>query len=69
MLHFFSCARTSKNDIALGSCLQAVRALERPRWEDFNYEPSDASKNRFYWLGDGSTHNEKYMTGDRKYFH
>lgn len=50
-----------------GSCLHAVRTLEHPRWEDYEYEPLDESKtkNRFYWLGDGSTHNEKYMSGDR----
>lgn len=69
MHRFFPCSCAPRNDIALGSCLQAVRALERPRWEDFNYELFDVTKNRFYWLGDGSTHNEKYMTGDRKYFH
>lgn len=50
-----------------GSCLHAVRALKHPRWEDFDYEPLDESntRNRFYWLGDGSTHNEKHMSGDR----
>ena len=51
-----------------GSCLHAVRALEHPRWEDFNYEPLDGSgtRNRFYWLGDGSTYNEKHMVRDRE---
>lgn len=48
-----------------GSCLHAARAFERPRWEDYNYEYLDGVRNRFYWLGDGSTYNEKYMTGDR----
>ncbi|KAN0074543.1 hypothetical protein V8E55_011592 [Tylopilus felleus] len=48
-----------------GSCLHAARALERPRWEDYNYEYLHGVRNRFYWLGDGSTYNEKYMTGDR----
>ncbi|KAH8111748.1 FAD/NAD-binding domain-containing protein [Phellopilus nigrolimitatus] len=51
-----------------GSCLHAVRSLERPRWEDFNYESLDATRNRFYWLGDGSTHNEKYLVGDRAWY-
>ena len=51
-----------------GSCLHAVRAFERPRWEDYNYEYLDGVHNRFHWLGDGSTYNDKYMTGDRTYF-
>jgi len=39
-----------------GSSLLFIHALTHPRWEDFNYEPLDAGvKNRFYWLGDGST--------------
>ena len=52
-----------------GSCLHAVRALEYPRWEDFKTEPLDSSKtqNRFFWLGDGSTRNEKDMTGNREW--
>jgi hypothetical protein len=51
----------------LGSCLHAVRALANPRWEDFNYEYLDGEpKNRFYWLGDGQTYNEKTFTGDSK---
>ena len=53
--------------VNLGSCLHAVLAMEHPRWEDFKYETLDAMKNRFFWLGDGSTHNEKYQTGDRAY--
>ena len=48
-----------------GSCLHAARAFEHPRWEDYNYEYLDGVRNRFHWLGDGSTYNEKYMTGDR----
>ncbi|KAF5345212.1 hypothetical protein D9758_009659 [Tetrapyrgos nigripes] len=39
-----------------GSPLHAVHALTHPRWEDYDYEPLDPGvKNRFYWLGDGST--------------
>ena len=49
-----------------GSCLHAVRAIEHPRWEDFNYELPEGVKNRMHWLGDGQTYNEKTMTGDRK---
>ncbi|THH13677.1 hypothetical protein EW146_g6564 [Bondarzewia mesenterica] len=53
-----------------GSCLHAVRALSNPRWEDFNYEPlpGDKTRARFFWLGDGSTYNEKMMTGDRAWY-
>ncbi|EJD00095.1 FAD/NAD-binding domain-containing protein [Fomitiporia mediterranea MF3/22] len=53
-----------------GSCLHAVRALTFPRWEDFNYKPLDEpeTRNRFYWLGDGSTYSEKYMVGDRAWY-
>ena len=38
-----------------GSPLHAARALEHPRWEDFNYEHRDNVHNRFFWLGNGST--------------
>ncbi|KLO07105.1 FAD/NAD-binding domain-containing protein [Schizopora paradoxa] len=51
-----------------GSCLHSMRALENPRWEDFKYEFFDGAKNRFYWLGDGSTYNEAHMTGDRAWY-
>jgi len=52
-----------------GSSLHILRALSHPRWEDFNYEPFDAkTKNRFYWLGDGLTFNEKTLTGDRSWY-
>ena len=53
-----------------GSCLHAVRALEYPRWEDFKTEPLDANgtRNRFFWLGDGSTRNEKDMVGNREFW-
>lgn len=50
----------------IGSCLHALRTLRQPRWEDFEYEREDKIKNRFHWLGDGSTENEKHMKGDRK---
>lgn len=49
-----------------GSNLHAMKALENPRWEDYEYERIDRTKNRLYWLGDGQTVNEKNMTGDRK---
>lgn len=34
-----------------GSSVHAVKALERPRWEDFDYSAEDA--NPFGWFGDG----------------
>ncbi|KDQ31391.1 hypothetical protein PLEOSDRAFT_1036737 [Pleurotus ostreatus PC15] len=51
-----------------GSCLHAVEALEKPRWEDYNYELLDKGvKNRFFYLGDGLTKNEKIRGGDSEY--
>ncbi|KAI0053474.1 FAD/NAD-P-binding domain-containing protein [Auriscalpium vulgare] len=53
-----------------GTCLQAVRVLANPRWEDYSYELLDANgtQNRFFWLGDGMTRNEKTKTGDRAWY-
>ncbi|KAH8108598.1 FAD/NAD-binding domain-containing protein [Phellopilus nigrolimitatus] len=51
-----------------GSTLHAIEALKRPRWEDYNYERLNGIQNRFHWLGDGSTHNEKHMTGNRAWY-
>jgi len=52
-----------------GSCLHCIRAMANPRWEDFKFEPLDEGiKNRFFWLGDGSTYNEANMTGDRAWY-
>ncbi|KAG5641634.1 hypothetical protein DXG03_004557 [Asterophora parasitica] len=49
-----------------GSALHAARALAHPRWEDFEYEQlDDPVKNRFYWLGDGQTVDDKDPNGDR----
>ncbi|PSR70625.1 hypothetical protein PHLCEN_2v13485 [Hermanssonia centrifuga] len=50
-----------------GSTLQALRVLQCPRWEDFDYEriDDDKTKNRFYYLGDGMTFPEKTGTGSR----
>lgn len=50
--------------IYLGSCLHALVALKEPRWEDFNYQRSDGSKNRLRWLGNGMSYNEQHMIGD-----
>ncbi|KAI0091294.1 FAD/NAD-P-binding domain-containing protein [Irpex rosettiformis] len=51
-----------------GSNLHAMKALENPRWEDYEYERIDKTKNRLYWLGDGQTVNEKNMTGDLAWY-
>ncbi|KAI0671631.1 FAD/NAD-P-binding domain-containing protein [Trametes maxima] len=47
-----------------GSTLQGMKALANPRWEDYKYELEDRVQNRFYFLGDGQTYNEKTLTGD-----
>ncbi|KAG6883310.1 hypothetical protein C0993_006878, partial [Termitomyces sp. T159_Od127] len=52
-----------------GSSLHAARALEHPRWEDYNYEPLDGPvKNRMYWLGDGQTVDNKSPNGDKAWY-
>ncbi|KAG6812856.1 hypothetical protein H0H92_015954 [Tricholoma furcatifolium] len=52
-----------------GSTLHAARALEHPRWEDYNYEVLDGPvKNRFYWLGDGQTVDDKDPNGDKAWY-
>ncbi|KAI0337346.1 FAD/NAD-binding domain-containing protein [Trametopsis cervina] len=40
-----------------GSNMHLMRALEQPRFEDFDYTYLDnnSTKNRFHWLGNGST--------------
>ena len=47
-----------------GSNLHALKALQYPRWEDYEYERADEEENSLYWLGDGQTWNEKHNTGD-----
>ncbi|THG96305.1 hypothetical protein EW026_g5500 [Hermanssonia centrifuga] len=53
-----------------GSTLQALRVLQCPRWEDFDYEriDDDKTKNRFYYLGDGMTFPEKTGAGSRAWY-
>lgn len=41
--------------IIIGSCTHAALTLANPRWEDYVYERLPKAKNRFYWLGDGTT--------------
>ncbi|KAL0570192.1 hypothetical protein V5O48_011766, partial [Marasmius crinis-equi] len=39
-----------------GSTLHMRRALDNPRWEDFDYKLlDDKPGNRFYWFGEGQT--------------
>ena len=54
--------------LCLGSSLHAMRALQHPRWEDYDYESADPDENSMYWLGDGQTYNEKSLTGDSTSF-
>jgi len=51
-----------------GSTLHALKAFENPRWEDFNYERLDNQKNRFHWLGNGWTVNERDNIGNRAWY-
>ncbi|KAI0344764.1 FAD/NAD-binding domain-containing protein [Trametopsis cervina] len=51
-----------------GSCLHALTALQYPRWEDFNYERVDGQRNRLHWLGNGMTHAEATMSGNRAWY-
>ena len=43
-----------------------MKALQSPRWEDYEYEQIDAEDNVLYWLGDGQTWAEKTQQGDSK---
>ena len=47
--------------------MHALKTLEHPRWEDFEYERSDDFKNRLYWLGDGRTSDEKSEDGNSEF--
>ncbi|KAJ7728265.1 FAD/NAD-P-binding domain-containing protein [Mycena maculata] len=49
-----------------GNSLHATRSLANPRWEDYEYEPIDKTRNRLHWLGAGHTENERTQTGDCK---
>ncbi|KAF5392488.1 hypothetical protein D9757_002209 [Collybiopsis confluens] len=52
-----------------GSTLHCVRALEHPRWEDFDYEPLDPGvNNRFFWFGDGNTMADIIPGSDRAWY-
>ena len=44
----------------IGSNINELRALEQPRWEDFEYTFVDEnqSQNKLYWLGNGATQAE-----------
>ncbi|KAF9011133.1 hypothetical protein BDQ17DRAFT_1387598 [Cyathus striatus] len=51
-----------------GSPLHAARALQHPRWEDFNYELLDGVQNRFHWLGDGNTVADTIPQADKAWY-
>jgi len=51
-----------------GSALHAIQTLAEPRWEDYEYESIDATRNRLRWLGAGHTENERTMTGDLAWY-
>ena len=49
-----------------GSSLHAIRVLERPRWEDFEYTYVDG--NEFGWIGDGWSTLDRLEDADRTYY-
>ena len=49
-----------------GSSLHAIRALERPRWEDFEYEYVDG--NPWGWFGDGWSERDRDNAADKTYY-
>ncbi|KAJ7889596.1 FAD/NAD-P-binding domain-containing protein [Mycena leptocephala] len=51
-----------------GSALHAIRTLANPRWEDYEYESIDKTRNRLHWLGAGHTENERTRTGDLAWY-
>ncbi|TRM61604.1 hypothetical protein BD626DRAFT_501587 [Schizophyllum amplum] len=52
-----------------GSTLHFTRALEHPRWEDYEYEALDSdNRNRFFWLGNGGTVSDFDPNGDKAFY-
>ena len=49
-----------------GSSLHAIRALENPRWEDYDYEYVDG--NSFGWFGNGWSERDSNEKLDRGYY-
>lgn len=50
----------------LGTSLHFMRAIQHPRWEDYEYEYEDDAKDNFlYWMGSGMTVNEATKSGNR----
>lgn len=49
-----------------GSSLHAIKALQNPRWEDFEYTFID--ENELGWLGDGSTEADWKSEADKSYY-
>ncbi|TFL03433.1 FAD/NAD(P)-binding domain-containing protein [Pterulicium gracile] len=54
-----------------GSPLHAVKTFSHPRWEDYKYTyhtPSGSRANRFAFLGNGETYNERIGNGDLAWY-
>ncbi|KAL1708069.1 hypothetical protein EV121DRAFT_254982 [Schizophyllum commune] len=52
-----------------GSTLHMLRTLERPRWEDYTYEPLEKTTgNRFFWLGNGATVSDMDPVGHKAFY-
>lgn len=49
-----------------GSSLHAIKSLEEPRWEDFEY--TYVNNNTMGWLGDGSTEADHDPCADKAYY-
>ena len=46
-----------------------LRTLERPRWEDYSYEPLEKTiRNRFFWLGNGATVSDMDPVGHKAFY-
>ena len=46
-----------------------LRTLERPRWEDYSYEPLEKTIcNRFFWLGNGATVSDMDPVGHKAFY-
>ncbi|KAL1676307.1 hypothetical protein EV122DRAFT_280182 [Schizophyllum commune] len=51
------------------STLHMLRTLERPRWEDYIYEPLEKTPgNRFFWLGNGATVSDMDPVGHKAFY-
>ncbi|KAI4520591.1 FAD/NAD(P)-binding domain-containing protein [Schizophyllum commune Loenen D] len=52
-----------------GSTLHMLRTLERPRWEDYTYEPLEKTTcNRLFWMGNGATVSDMDPIGHKAFY-